>query len=114
VREVVRADFIYTVPSALVSPLTGYMLVEGYGLSWTTPWVLAGIFGYLLSTACWIPAAWLQVKMRDLAEDAVARGTALPEVFHLYNRVWLLLGVPAFVAAVFVIWSMVAKQVLPW
>ena len=108
-REIVFADRVYTVPSGIVSPLTGAYLVFRYGLPWTTSWVVASIGGYVVAMACWLPAASLQLEMRRIADASLASGSPLPARFHRLNRVWLLLGVPAFIAATFIIWSMVSK-----
>lgn len=112
-QEIVLADWVYTVPSGVISPLTGAYLVWRYGLPWTTPWVLASIGGYLVAMVCWLPAAWLQLEMRSLARAAAASGSPLPRRYHQLNRAWLLLGVPAFTAAVFIIWTMVSKTPRP-
>ena len=57
----------------------------------------------------WLPAVRLQPHMRQLAEDALAKGEPLPAEFHRINRLWLLLGVPAFAIGAFTVWVMVAK-----
>jgi hypothetical protein len=46
---------------------------------------------------CWLPVVAIQIKMRDLAERAVAakEGT-LPARYHLLARLWFWLGWPAF------------------
>ena len=117
-REVVFADWVYTVPSGLVSPLTGAYLVYRYGLPWTTSWVVASIGGYLVAMLCWLPAAYLQLEMRSIADAALASGQPLPLRFRQLNRAWLLLGAPAFAAAIFIIWSMTSKTsslvAAPW
>jgi len=110
-REIVLADWVFTVPSGFISPLTGAYLVHAYSLPWTTDWVVVSIGGFVVATVCWLPAAALQVKLKRMADEALAQGTPLPAQFHRYNRVWLLLGVPAFAAAVGIIWTMVAKRV---
>jgi uncharacterized membrane protein len=108
--EIVFADWVFTVPSGVVSPVTGAFLVWSYGLPWTADWVLGSLGGFAVATVCWLPAAWLQLRMRALADEAARVGGPLPPEFHRLNRIWLLLGVPAFAAAVFVIWTMVAKR----
>lgn len=47
--------------------------------------------------------------MRDMAQLAVRDGTKLPAVYWRYLRIWILLGIPAFMALVMVFWLMVAK-----
>jgi uncharacterized membrane protein len=111
-RQVVLADWLFTVPSGIISPLTGAYLVFRYTLPWNTPWVLASLAGYLSAMVLWLPAAWLQLELRTIAQRCVADGTALPPRFHALNRVWLALGVPAFGVSVFIIYAMVVKPAL--
>jgi len=108
-QEIVRADAVFTIPSAIGLPATGVWLVTGYGLPFTTHWVLVGISCYVITGILWLPAAFLQVRMRRLAQEALAAGAPLPAAFHRANRIWFALGVPAFALAIFTIWVMVAK-----
>lgn len=110
-REVVRADWYFTVPAGLLLPLSALGLVLTMRLSWTTPWILWGIGGYVIAGVCWLPAVWLQIAMRRLAEEALARGEPVPAEFHRYARWWMALGVPSFGAAIGTVWVMVAKHV---
>ncbi len=65
---------------------------------------------YFVAGACWLPVVWLQIRMRRLAEDAVRRHeTTLPPLYWRYLRIWVALGVPAFVSLVIVFYLMVAK-----
>ncbi len=111
-KQVVFADWVFTVPSGLVSPATGVYLVMTYGLPWSTPWVAASIGGFVVAGITWLPAAWIQIELRKMTDTALAQKTPLPERFHRLNRVWLVLGLPAFAAAVFIIFAMVAKPAL--
>lgn len=110
-REIVRADWIFTVPSGVGAPATGLWLVYLYKLPlFGTTWVLWGIGGWMVAGIAWLPAAWLQIKMRRLAEAALAEGrTELPDGYDRMQKAWALLGLPSFAAAVFVVWVMVAK-----
>jgi len=112
-REIVRADWIFTVPSGLTLPITGWYVAWIYDIPLMGSWVTWGITGYVLAGALWLPAAWLQLRMRKLAERALAQGTELPPEFHRANRAWIALGVPAFAVAAVTVWIMVAKQA-PW
>jgi uncharacterized membrane protein len=69
-REVVRADWIFTVPAGATMPVTGLLLVHYYKLPLETPWVWQGLAGYVIAGLTWLPAAWLQVRMRNLSEAA--------------------------------------------
>lgn len=108
-REVVRADWLFTVPSGILLPLTGGIIVQVVRFGWTSPWILWAFTGYAIAGLCWLPAAWIQIRMRDLAEAALARGAELPREFRVYARWWTILGFPSFSAAMVVIWVMIAK-----
>lgn len=64
---------------------------------------------YLLAGACWLPVVWMQIRMRDMAKEAVAGGTPLPQRYWRYLRWWVALGIVAFLALVVVFYLMVAK-----
>lgn len=112
-REVVRADWIFTVPAGLTMPLTGLWMAWLLGLPWSTPWVAFGIGGYALAGLCWLPAAALQLRMRALSSQALSAGQPLPPAWHDAQRIWLVLGFPSFLAAVATVAVMVLKR-LPW
>jgi len=108
-QEIVRADWIFTVPAGLSLPLTGLWLAWLYRLPLTTPWVLMGVAGFAVAGLCWLPAAYLQIRMRRTADAALAAGAPLPESFVRDRLWWTLLGIPSFSAAVLTVWVMVAK-----
>ena len=106
---VVAADFIFTATAAILQPVTGVLLAQSVGWSLTEGWIVASVALYLLVGACWLPVVWMQKRMRDLARAAEAAGTPLPgEYFRLF-RVWLALGVPAFLAMLAIFWLMLAR-----
>jgi len=110
-REIVLADWLFTVPAGIALPASAIGLVTMLGLPWDTPWILWGIGGYLLAGVFWLPAVWLQIAMRRLADEALANGTPLPPSYKRYARMWLALGVPSFLAAGVTVWVMVAKHI---
>lgn len=108
-RLVVRADTWFTTPAVIVQPLTGVWMAHLAGWSLATPWLATAIALYLVAGGCWLPVVWLQLRMRDMAEAALARGEALPPRYWRYARVWEALGYPAFAAMPVIFWLMVAK-----
>lgn len=110
-REMVLADYIFTAPSAVILPVTGLWLVQLYGLPYTTPWILWPIIGFILTGLLWLPAVYLQIKMRNLVEQAVQNGTELSPEYARANFWWVLLGIPAFLIAIAIIWIMTAKSI---
>jgi uncharacterized membrane protein len=108
-RRVVAADWLFTTPTGIAQPLTGFYLVHLAGFDWRAPWIWWSIVLYLVAMFCWLPVVWLQIRMARMAEDAAARNAALPATFWRYHRVWTALGVPAFAGFVAVFYLMVVK-----
>ncbi len=111
VRQVVWADWVFTTSTIVFQPLSGLYMLHLLHLPLTTRWVLWSFALYFLAGACWLPVVWLQIRMRRMAQQAVALGQPLPAAYFRMLRVWTALGVPAFLALVVVFWLMVAKPV---
>ncbi|MGH6929292.1 MAG: DUF2269 family protein [Dongiaceae bacterium] len=108
-RNVVLADWLFTTPAVIVQPLSGFWLIHLVGHAPMEPWLLWTYGLYALAAACWVPVVWLQIRMRDLAATARANGASLPPGYRRLARVWFLLGWPAFLAVVAIVFLMVAK-----
>jgi uncharacterized membrane protein len=108
-RHVVLADWLFTSTTIVIQPLTGMYLIWLAGYPWTSKWILWTVGLYLLAGACWLPVVWIQLKMRDMAQVAAREDSALPARYWRYLRLWVALGIPAFIAMVIVFWLMVAK-----
>jgi uncharacterized membrane protein len=109
VRYVVVADWLFTTPTMVLQPLTGFWLMHLAGFPFSSPWISWSIVLYLVAGAAWLPVVWMQIRMRDQAAAAAASGTALPDGYWRYLRAWVALGVVAFLALVVVFYLMVAK-----
>ena len=109
---VVVADWIFTTPAGIVQPLTGLWLIylAGYGLF--EPWLVVTYLLYALAFACWFPVVKFQIRIRDLAAQALADGSPLPEDVRRLYRIWFVLGWPAFAALITVFWLMISKPAL--
>jgi uncharacterized membrane protein len=108
-RYVVIADWVFTTPTIIIQPLTGWYLKEIIGTPWNARWLAWSIALFILAGACWVPVVWMQIRMRDAARSAAAAGTALPDVYWFYLRWWIALGIVAFVSFIAVFYLMVAK-----
>ena len=108
-RLVVRADWWFTTPTALIQPATGLVLAHLGGHPLDAPWLLASIALYLLAGACWLPVVWLQVRMATMAQRALRNGQALPGDYWRCMRWWEALGYPAFAAMLVVYLLMITK-----
>ncbi len=110
-RFVVLADWIFTTTTIVIQPVTGFYLIYLAGFPLTSRWIMWSIGLYFLAGACWLPVVWIQLKMRDMAQVAARDGTELPALYWRYLRLWVMLGIPAFIALVIVFWLMIAKPV---
>lgn len=109
VRYVVIADFAFTSPTIIIQPLSGAYLIHLAGFSFTSTWIVASVALYVLAGACWLPVVWMQIKMRDMAQNAMASETHLPPRYWSFLKWWVSLGIVAFAALVAVFYLMVAK-----
>ena len=108
-RATVIADFVFTLPAVVLQPVTGVLLAIGAGYPLASPWIVYSTILYLAAGACWVPVVFLQIRMRDIAVRCVKDSSALPPEFHRLARRWFLLGWPAFLAVMAILWLMVAR-----
>jgi uncharacterized membrane protein len=109
VKYVVIADWLFTAPTAVFQPLSGFYLMHLAGFPFDTPWILASLVLYVVAGAAWLPVVWIQIRMRDIAGIAASAGGELPSQYWRYLRIWVALGIIAFTAFVIVFFLMVAK-----
>ncbi|SDJ39513.1 DUF2269 family protein [Pseudomonas indica] len=110
-RHLVTADWLFIATTAVFQPLSGLGLVHLAGWPLTQPWLLWSLGLYVLAGLCWLPVVWLQIRVRDMACEALETGTPLPPLAHRYMRLWFILGWPAFIAFVVIFFLMVGKGV---
>lgn len=108
-RIVVIADWIFTASAVVAQPITGALLVQALGWSWSEGWLVLSLLLYIVTGAFWLPVVWMQAKMRDLAQEAALANAPLPERYNRLYRAWFLCGFPAFFAVLAIIWLMRAQ-----
>ncbi|MEP2979050.1 MAG: DUF2269 domain-containing protein [Lentilitoribacter sp.] len=106
---VVIADMIFTATAAILQPITGIWLAALVGWPLTQGWILVSIGLYVFIGIFWLPVVWIQIKMRDLAHNALLLGTDLPSSYHLLFKIWFACGIPAFLAILVIFWLMLAQ-----
>lgn len=106
---VVLADMVFTATAAIAQPVTGTLLALSLGWSLWESWILVGIGLYLFVGVFWLPVVWIQIRLRDLAQQADQQGTALPDEYHRLYRIWFACGWPAFAAMIALFWVMLAR-----
>lgn len=120
-RLVARADWWFTTPAMIVQPLSGFWMIHLAGYPMASRWIVWSAVLYVVAGLCWLPVVWLQLRMRDMAAEA-AGGTgvtgaagiagsqpAVPARYWRYEKIWTVLGIPAFGALMVVYWLMVHK-----
>ncbi len=104
---VITADMIFTAPSVIIQLITGIMLSNMLGLTYTNWfWVVLSVSFIVL--ILWLRAAFIQVKLKKLIENK----TELPPRFHQLMKFWFYLGIPSFLGAVYIYYLMVYKAFL--
>ena len=104
-RMVVLADWIFTTPAIIGQFITGILLMKLLGYSFTAPWFIAVISLFLFMGCCWIPVVFIQYKLKSITSNA----DFLDKHFFNWMKLWIVLGVPAFISILIIIWLMVAK-----
>lgn len=82
-------------------------MFTGYSLSDRR--VFRGVASYLVAGVCWVPVVWMQIRMRNMAAEAVQQKTALPDAYWVFGKGWIIAGSVAFPAVVAVFYLMIAK-----
>jgi uncharacterized membrane protein len=108
-RSVVLADWLFTTPTVILQPVTGFVLVYIAGYDLTALWLQVSIALYLLAGLCWLPVVVLQIRMRDMSERSAELKTRLPVKYWAFCRWWILLGVVAFISLALVFYLMVVR-----
>ncbi len=106
---VVIADALFTATAVVLQPITGALLALQAGYPLFSGWVAMSLILYVFVGLFWLPVVWMQVRMRDLARQAVAANAALPPAYHRLYRLWFAFGFPAFAAVLAIVWLMTAK-----
>jgi uncharacterized membrane protein len=110
-RYVVIADWLFTATTIIVQPASGLYLAHLMGMPLHSAWLKWSIVLYVVAGLCWLPVIFLQMRLRDIAATAAARGEPLPPRYWRYFQAWVALGIPAFFAFIAIFYLMVAKPI---
>lgn len=108
-RIVVIADFLFTASAVVLQPVTGAWLAHIGGYPILSGWIGISIVLYVITGLFWLPVVWIQMRMRDLAQEAAAQGTPLPPRYHRLFWTWFAFGFPAFACVIAILWLMITK-----
>lgn len=104
-RHVVLADWIFTAPAVVVQFISGVLLMNGLGYTYSSDWFFWVICLFVLIGCCWLPVVAIQYKLKSLAEAESFNKQA----FRYWMRLWTALGIPAFTMIVIILYLMVYK-----
>jgi uncharacterized membrane protein len=110
-RFVVIADFLFTMPTAIIQPATGLWMANIAGMPLSSKWIFWSIILYVIAGACWLPVVWIQIRLREEAKLAAERKQATTPTYWRFFTAWVLLGIPAFFSFMVIFYLMVAKPV---
>lgn len=107
-KHVILGDWIFTTPAVITQIITGILLMNMQGYSFSAPWFYWVVGLFSLIGICWLPVLRIQYKLRELAKISVDSNQVTPE-FKSLMKTWTLLGIPAFTAIIGIFWLMVFK-----
>jgi uncharacterized membrane protein len=94
-RNAVRAEWALAVPTSLVQPVSGYLLMDRLGYPLSSRWFLAVASLYIVAGVAWIYLVKTEYRLRDLALAHGAEPQLPPSFHHLMGR-WRRLAVLTF------------------
>jgi uncharacterized membrane protein len=109
---VVIADTIFTATAVVVQPITGVLLAQAMGWPLSEGWIVLSLLLYVATGLFWLPVVWIQIRIRNLARQAVIENGPLPAEEQRLFRIWLACGFPAFAAVLAILWLMVTRPAI--
>ena len=109
---VVIADTIFTATAVVVQPITGVLLAQAMGWPLSEGWIVLSLLLYVATGLFWLPVVWIQIRIRNLARQAVIENGPLPAEEKRLFRIWFACGFPAFAAVLTILWLMVTRPAI--
>jgi uncharacterized membrane protein len=105
----VIADFIFTLPSVIIQPITGIILIRMVGYDYANIWLILTYSGYIIAGICWVPVVFIQMRLRTIVNKSFKENIKLPAEYYKLFKIWFYLGWPAFISLVIIFFLMVFK-----
>jgi uncharacterized membrane protein len=109
---VVIADTLFTATAVILQPATGTLLAYEIGWPLAEGWIVLSLALYVVTGVFWLPVVFIQIRLRDLAREAVMSDGRLPDAYHRLYRIWFAFGFPAFFAVLGIFWLMLARPAI--
>jgi len=110
-KTTVIADFFFTTPAVIIQPISGIILVKIVGYNFSDLWLVLTYMGYAIAGICWLPVVWIQLRLRNMAVNALHNNQELPADYYKLFKLWFYLGWPAFFSLIIIFFLMVFKPV---
>lgn len=107
-KHVVLADWIFTAPAVTTQLITGVLLMNELNYTFNSAWFYWVIGLFIVIGLCWLPVLRIQYRLYELAKTDQNNNKVSSEFKSLMKR-WTLLGIPAFIAIIIILWLMVFK-----
>ena len=108
-KTTVTADYIFTAPAVIIQPLTGFWLISNGGYDPMDLWLKLTYAIYIVAGLCWLPVVWIQIQLKKMIATCLETGEELPPRYDKLFRIWITLGIPAFIGLVAVFFLMVMR-----
>ena len=108
-QHVVIADWIFTAPAVIIQLSTGLWLTSQLGISYGSAWFISVVSLLILIGACWLPVVSIQIRIRD-----IINGKGPVREYRRLMKIWVALGIPAFLSVLILFYLMVFKVGTNW
>jgi uncharacterized membrane protein len=101
-RFAVVVDLMVMIPALALQPISGFPLASAVGLTLGEFWIMLSLLIYALIVAGWLAVLVLEIRIRDLTQEAVLAGLPLPEAYFGMFRLYTVLVWPTLAAMILV------------
>jgi uncharacterized membrane protein len=108
-RFAVVVELMVMIPALALQPISGFPLASAVGLTLGEFWIMLSLLIYALIVAGWLAVLVLEIRIRDLTQEAVLAGLPLPEAYFGMFRLYTVLVWPT-LAAMIVVFALMIWQ----
>ncbi len=109
-RFVVRAEMMLMAAAVALQPISGVPLAWAIGLSPLNEyWIVLSLAIYAAIVAAWLAIVAIEMRMRNVTQEAALSGAPLPDAYRRLFRLWGVLAV-AFLAGIIAVMTLMIWQ----
>ena len=101
-RFAVLVELMVMIPALALQPISGLPLASAVGVTLGEFWIMLSLLIYGLIVAGWLAVLVLEIRIRDLTQEAVLAGVPLPESYYGMFRLYTVLVWPTLAAMILV------------